>query len=181
MEQGCGRCGRFKPIKGLEHCKQCLCKIIERKVRKKLGLLEDIIGWQGGAKKRLAMAASGDRLNDRAAAYFVHRFMPAAVLGKSAGKRFLVGTATSDDAAAALIEEFISGKGVKSAGKKAVELFHSITEMELEAYASIKKIKYGRAAKPLLRQKLAEFQAKHPGTIEAIARSKEKLVELLEK
>ena len=62
-----------------------------------------------------------------------------------------------------------------------VNIFESVTEKELELYATIKKIKYGKGKSSEysgLKQKIQKLQARYPGTIEALAQVSRQIEEI---
>ena len=195
--ENCGRCGKNARIEGAEHCKQCLCEIIEKRVKKELA------GARSNSNRgyyRLAVVCDNkSSLTCVAAAYIIkkvcnkvsrHGFGVEIITSESTSQLQENGTVVlpkcADDIATGFMEKFISPKiSPKPSQQPALQqllkqtnlanIFEAVTEKELMLYAGIKSLKYaktkGRAKESDLKQKIQKLQARYPGIIEALARS----------
>lgn len=172
----CSRCSKNIKAEGAEYCGRCLTEIIDRRVKRKLGAL--------AASKIVLACDDKNSLQCSVAAYIVKRMKKLPLPIKDALKSKAVVTAKcADEAAADFIWRLTTGSGgngTLSPESKAAttNIFESVTEKELELYANIKRIKYAKAKSSGLKQKIQKLQAKHPGTLEALAKSGRQLGEL---
>ncbi len=165
----CGRCLKRAIVKEAEYCRRCLVEITEKRVKKKLGAL--------AACKIVLACDDKNSLQCSVAAYLIKKMARPQLPPNDALKSKAVVTAKcADEIAVGFIRRLIAsqgGNGAFSHKSKAVStnIFESMTEKELELYAVIKRIKYKKAKSSGLKRKLQELQERHPGTIEALAKS----------
>lgn len=179
MEQDkCSRCGKNSRLKETEYCSRCLAEVIENRVKRKLSAL--------AAGKVVLACDDRKSLSCSVAAYLIKKIAKPQMPIKGAVKSKAVVTATCADEAATNFLERLTRKAGFSGSRYAhapcatgtTNILESITEKELELYAGIKRIKYTKAKNRGLKQKIQELQARHPGTIEALAKSSRQLGEL---
>lgn len=168
MKKNCSRCLKRSKLKEAEYCSRCLAEVIENRVKRKLGTV--VAG-------KITLACDDEKsLFCSVAAFLVKRMKKLPLRFKDAVKNGAVVTAECADEAAANFLQWLTRKaGFSSryppAAAGAINILEPITEKELELYAGIKRIKYTKAKNTGLKQKLQELQARHPGTIEALAKS----------
>ena len=184
----CNRCSKNSRLKEAEYCSRCLVEVIEKRVSKKLNALDDGGGRLSGGRISI-VCDSKTSLSCAAAAYIAKKLCKTAALLviNPASQHIMMRQPHSavimpecaDEAATSLLEMLTSNaissrKGITRGVTDAVNIFESVTEKELELYATIKKIKYakGKSSKYSdLKQKIQKLQARYPGTIEALAQA----------
>ena len=201
QETLCGRCGKKSRLYGVEYCNNCLKSVVEKRVRTSL---KAAIG-KFHSQSRLMQPQPAIKLNilsdDRrsldcaAALYLVKKALAADFLlhvtvanpKEAAGAEkdaINILPQCSDDIATGLIRRFISRPQTSQQHAnrlpKPINILESITEKELALYAGMKRIKYEKKNKDMLQQAVEKLQEKHPGTVEAIARSAAHLTEIEE-
>ena len=201
QKTACGRCGKKSRLYSIEYCGHCLDSIVLKRVRTSL---KAAMGKFHG-QSRLMQPQSALKLNilsdDRrsldcaVALYLVKKALAADFIlnvtvaspkeAAGAGKDAInILPQCSDDIATGLIRRFISSPQTSQPHAnrlpKPINILESITEKELALYAGMKRIKYEKKNKDMLQQAVEKLQEKHPGTIEAIARSVAHLTEIEE-
>ncbi len=186
----CGRCSKNARLQGIEYCTRCLIKIVEKRARDSLKTAIDMANRQGKQKQPspriVIMCDEKLSLAGASAVYLAKKIL---------GTTFAISTIAAkprdgikggifiyaqclDDIAAGLILEFINGpknRKRSSTLSRNFNIFESITENELRLYAGMKRIKYAQLQGNWLKHAIRELQEKHPGTVEAIARSAARL------
>ncbi|MBI2176710.1 hypothetical protein HYU40_05210 [Candidatus Woesearchaeota archaeon] len=169
----CSRCIKNSRLKEAEYCSRCIVEVVEKRVKSKLGALAGSeIVLECGSKKSLQC---------NVAAYLIKRAAKLRIPMRGMAKNKAVVTAKCADDLAACFLEKITGKDSLLPAKHeaaAVNILESITEKDLELYADIKRIKYTKAKNRGVKQRIQALQARHPGTIEALAKSARQLGEL---
>ncbi len=180
----CSRCSKNDRLEEAEYCRHCLAEVIERRVGKKLDTLRDPKGRLITGKILIA-CADKNSLSCAAAAYLAKKLCKNnGLTARIKNAKAVIVPKCADDIATNFLEEFTNNANFCKSSKKkvnfslpqkrkagAVNIFGSITEKELELYASIKKIKYMKGKNKDLKQKIQKLQARYPGTIEALALS----------
>ncbi|HLD97222.1 MAG TPA: hypothetical protein VI934_02665 [Candidatus Nanoarchaeia archaeon] len=186
----CGRCGKNTRLQGIEYCSRCLGKIVENRVKDSLKAALEMANRQVKqtqpsphiiilCDEKLSLACTS-------AVYLAKKILGAtstvsvlAAKPKARAKGALITYANCSDAiATGLVRELItSPKNRKhsSTSCRQINIFESITENELRLYAKMKRIKYAQLQGNWLEQAIRKLQDKHPGTVEALARSAARL------
>lgn len=165
----CSRCLKRAIARETEYCRSCLVEIMEKRVKRKLGALATC--------KIVLACASRNSLECSVAAYLIKKMAkPQMPLDDAVKRKAVVTAKCADEAAAGFIRKLIANTGCNGTFSHksmaaSVNIFESVTEKELELYADIKRIKYKKAKSSGLKRKLQELQERHPGTIEALAKS----------
>ena len=189
-KKGCGRCGKNPQIHGIEYCSHCLTSIVEKRVRTSLKAAMGKIHSQSRQPQptlKLNIISDDRRSLDCAATLYLVKnairadfpLHVAFVNPKEAARvdnaAIIIFPQCSDDVATGLIRQFISSpqssQPHSSGFPEPINILESITEKELELYADMKKIKYEHKNKDVLQQAVEKLQERHPGTVEAIAKS----------
>lgn len=176
MKKNCSRCLKRAKAQEAGYCSRCLAEVIEKRVKRKLSALAAGRGRPNSGK--IALACNDRKsLQCSVAAYLIKKMAKLQTPVKSSLRRTAVVTAEcADEIAADFIRRLTAWSGSKStfspeSKAAAVNIFESTTEKELELYAGIKRIKYTKAKSMGIKRKIQELQARHPGTIEALAKS----------
>ncbi len=184
-----------------EYCSRCLVEVIEKRVNKKLSAINCGSGKLGSSRMLIA-CESKSSLSCVVAVYLAKKLCriadvpvvkPTSLRSRAQQPHTaVIMPKCADEAAASLLERFTSSaisssgshRGVAGAAPDAAEvvsIFESVTEKELELYATIKKIKYAKPQNSKysdLKQKLQKLQARYPGTIEALAQASRQIEEI---
>lgn len=191
----CSRCGKKARLEGIEHCRQCLCDVVEKRAKKELS--GEGTGRGKGENKPVKLAivcGSKSSLQCVAAAYLAKKLYrsglgfevitpeSASRMPKNPAVTAVILAKCADELAAEFLEAMISGKSRQQPHKPAYKanIFKSITEKELRLYANIKNLKYAESNGSWLKQKLLKLHEKYPGTIEALARSGSRVKKLID-
>lgn len=149
-------------------CRNCLCKQVEKRIRKDL---------------RLSKAVKKDDvllIKDPISEYFIRKIisMPIKIVKKGRYDKEVL-PFTLDDEVLEFLENFIEKKSFKE-NKKKIKLFRTVKDDELKAFAKVRKIKYEKKPKESeIRKIIDEMDKKYPPTKFNLLKSSEKLKAIL--
>jgi hypothetical protein len=183
MTEGkCSRCNKSAVLDGISYCKDCLCSVVERRVRKQLPKSDN-----RKVLNILVVCKDKNSLQCVSAVYLLGRLSNGKVKvikNRSASKKgdLVVVPNCSDVAAEEFISSIIKDTAIKTSLDGTANVFQSITESELLSYARIKKLKYRETKKTsLVKNRIQEMQKKYPGTIGVLVKSGNLIKELTRK
>lgn len=189
-------------LEGIEHCRHCLCAVIERRAKKELAVVGIRNLRRDHKPTGLAIVCgSKSSLQCVAAAYLAKKLCKPGfsfeILTPESALRMPKNAAVilarcADELAAEFVETMISGKDrpqpplprlLQKLQKpaSAANIFKSVTEKELRLYANIKNLKYAESNGSWLRQRLLKLHEAYPGTAEALARAGSRVKRLVDK
>lgn len=195
-QRNCSRCRKCARMDKSEYCSRCLVEVIEKRVNKKLNAINGGSGKLSSYRILIACESKAS-LSCMAAAYLSKKMCQAAAVSVIKPESLLsrmrqphnavIISRCADETATSFLGKVIGGSlnGSHSTAISdvagAVNIFESVTEKELELYATIKKIKYGKDKSSKygdLKQKIQKLQARYPGTIEALAQASRQIEEI---